>query len=317
MYAMIERNRKLRVADSGVLRGSPSFSTFTLEDAERAVAAFIASRPADIKEDAEEGEARQAENVQTASASSQSTKKQVQRSKKKAEDEEAANHEEDHHHLHECHSHDGKDVCDPDSDSEEAFEAALDDLPEDEAALREKFEHLFAGLGKIELGGKRVDVLNQGGTLGQNSFEGSIDDAAKAKGVPKSQYIDEIVANSLGMEGLEVQSAINAVVSKLVALGHASQEQISFAKREVERAVSEWLAAQKEARRLAQLLRAKLRASMRQAKYKCGVCGRPWGGCSGCCTYMGPVFDGYTEASRDQVEAAAQQVEAAQKIEGL
>ena len=108
MYAMIERNRKLRVADSGVLRGSPSFSTFTLEDAERAVAAFIASRPADIKEDAEEGEARQAENVQTASASSQSTKKQVQRSKKKAEDEEDANHEEDHHHHHDDHECDAE-----------------------------------------------------------------------------------------------------------------------------------------------------------------------------------------------------------------
>lgn len=313
MYTMIERNRKLRVADYNVKWGSPLFSSFTLEDANTAVTDFVLSRPADIKEEEVHAEA---ENVQTASASSSApstSTKHEQSFEKKVEDEEEADdhgdHHHDHDHDHECHAHDGE--CGHADEHE--LDATSDNLPEDENALEEMFEALFAGLGKIELNGKSVDVLNQGGTLGQDSLEGQIEKAANAKGSTKSKYIEGIISNPLGIEGVELQAAISAVLSRLVGLGYVPKEQISFVKREVERAARKWLEAQKEARRLKELLRIKLRASMRRAKYKCQVCGRPWGGCSGCCTYMGPVFAGYEEASGADVEAAAQYIEAANK----
>lgn len=315
LYSMVERNRKLRVADSDLKRGSPSFSLFTFEDAKKAVDDFIASRPEDVQQDVHQSETMQSASASASSSSTSTSTEHSQANEENdggfAEDEEEAG-EHEHVHGEGCnHGHDGEEggTC----ESEDGVDAFPDNLPDDEVALQELFEKLFAGIGEIKLNGKTADILNQGGALGQGSLEGQINRAAAEKGIAKSEHIEAIIADPLGMEGIDIQIAINSVISKLAALGHLPQDQISYMKREVERAAKKWLDAQKEARRLAQLLRVKLRTSMRKAKYKCGVCGRPWGSCSGCCTYMGPVFDGYIEVSGAEVEAAAQKIEANQK----
>ena len=170
----------------------------------------------------------------------------------------------------------GGDGDDDDGEDGQVTEEEMQRLIEESKAL---FDNLDA------------DVMKNKGNLGEKSFEGVLESMGIATTETRmNAFVDA------GLDGDDMRNATGQVVDALVEAGVNFDE----AKRRVQEEVTKWLEAKREAARRAAALRERLRRQMRTPRYICGYCKRRWG----VCTYLGPVLDGYDEASEASLDAA-------------
>jgi len=281
--------------------------TITVADARSAVAAFVSTRPAIVEEQPElaGAELMRADVARAPRAMAAAWAATNPASAAAAAPPESAAGAQQ----------ESESIEDESSDSDEKGDVREkdDNLPTDDPiAMKEVFSSLFKGVGKVTLPGHNgLDVLNAGGPLRGSSFEKLLEQEARSRAMSKMDFIEHLLRE--GAASVDARHLIDDLVSQLVSLGYVSQGDVSLAKRESERAVKRWMAAQKEARRLREVLEARLRDALRTRMpvYICGVCSRPWG----VCTFMGPVLSHYVveEASDDTVRRAADAHEANSK----
>ena len=139
---------------------------------------------------------------------------------------------------------------------------------QEEEELRKTFSDLFANLDS--------DILERRGSLGERSLEGILEEMNYVG----LDSLDELLDDGMANENL--QEAMRRLVDTLIEQGVGLEE----AKKRVEDAVTDWLGAKREAKRLQEELELREREASRIAVYVCGYCGRRWG----VCTYLGPTF---------------------------